>query len=102
MSQHVKDAALHRYGVDLNDADIAAIDAQCRSGRHLLRRFERDNYGPSEHHTVRVGRISLCVVVVRGRIMTVLPPHWLEPEGETAIGAAFRRAISNGKRNCHV
>jgi hypothetical protein len=96
MSRHVKDAALRRYGLTLDDNDVAGIQAQCRSGRRLLHVHERDNHGPTEHHAVVVRGVAMCVACRAGTILTVLPRDRLPLDGETAIAAAFRRAMGRG------
>ena len=97
MSTHLKDQARARYGVDLSDADVETITAQCRSGRGLLRTHERHPNGPSEHHLVTVRGARMCAVRVNGRVVTILPRDWLDHDDDTALAAAFRRAMSNSQ-----
>ena len=94
MSAHLRQQARARYGLELTDGDVDEIHAQCRSGCSLLHVHERHPDGPSEHHIARVRGVRLLVLYLRGRVVTALPRDQLPPN-ETALAAAFRRAMQN-------
>jgi hypothetical protein len=103
MSAHLRQQALRRYGIELTDADVDEIHAQCRAGRHLIRSFRGNRIdGPSDHHGVVVRGVRMCAVLKRGVVATVLGPDWLQHDDDTAIAAAFRRAMSSQQHTPHT
>lgn len=72
--QHVIDRARERYGLRLTEADIATMEAQCRTGKATL--VSRNPDG-SERRLAMAGGRALLVVwrPLRSFIVTVAPRH---------------------------
>lgn len=90
---HAIERAWERYGVDLAANDLARLELDCREGRSVLMRRERDG---SETRIVRFRGTAMVAVYWpnTGTIATFLPPrrHHHRWRMARAIPAAERKA----------
>jgi hypothetical protein len=96
MMGHIRGQALDRYGIQLHCSDVFDIAVQCRSQRGLHSVQVNHPKGRTEKHIVIIRGVRMLAVFRNGLVVTVMPREDLPLDGETAIAAAFRRAMAQG------
>lgn len=100
MTRHAIARARERYGVELSEDDLAALEEDIREGRSLLMGWETRKRW-KERHVVRLGGHYLLAAWDRAteKIFTFLPADNMQPGAATrGYQAAAKKAGRNPNR----